>query len=339
VDGQEGFVFMGAGIDKTILSFAGQTDGADGLSFAGKNFTIQDMTVQDSKGDAIKVRDSDSVILRNIKVTWSRGPHEENGAYGLYPVTSRNVLMEGCEAYHASDAGIYVGQSFNVIVRNNRAERNVAGIEIENSDDVEVYDNIATGNTGGLMIFDLPNIPKKNGSRIVAYRNQVYENNHPNFGLEGNTVAMVPAGVGFMIMAYRDVEAYDNDIRDNQTVNAVILSYLTTGIPITDPEYSPFNGNISFHHNRISRSAPPSPDMNKEMGQLIASVFGGEIPDIVFDGIYEPGKEGGICVSENGDATVGIMDAANGFAAPRLSPEELNCKNPSVQVAAPKHIQ
>lgn len=339
VDGQEGFVLMGAGMDKTILSFAEQTDGAEGLNFAGKNYTLQDFTVEDTKGDAIKVRDSDGVIIRNIKVTWTRGPHEENGAYGLYPVTSRNVLMEGCEAYHASDAGIYVGQSYQVIVRNNRAERNVAGIEIENSDDVEVYDNIATGNTGGLMIFDLPNIPKTNGSRIVAYRNQVYENNHPNFGQIGNTVAMVPAGVGFMIMAYRDVEAYDNDIRDNQTVNAVILSYLATGLPLTDENYDPFNTNISFHNNRISRTRASKPDMDKDMGQLIAQVFAGDIPDIVFDGVFKPGTEGTICLQNNGEATVGTMDAANAFANPRRNPAELNCTINPVQVAAPNHIQ
>lgn len=332
LDGQNGVAFMGAGMDKTILSFANQTDGAEGLNFAGNNITIQDMTVQDSKGDAIKVRDSDGVVIRNVKVTWTRGPHEENGAYGLYPVTSRNILMEGCEAYHASDAGIYVGQSFNVIVRNNRAERNVAGIEIENSDDVEVYDNIATGNTGGLMIFDLPNIPKKNGARIAAYRNQVYENNHPNFGQEGNTVALIPAGVGFMIMAYRDVEAFDNDIRDNQTVNAVILSYILTGLPLNDPEYDPFNANIQFHNNRITRTRPSNPDMSKDMGQLIAGIFGNDIPDIVFDGIYGPGSEGTICIRDNGQSVIGSLDAPNGFTNPRINPAEVNCTLPSLNL-------
>ena len=41
--------------------------------------------------------------------------------------------IEHCIAIGASDAGIYVGQSNNIIVRNCEVFQNVAGIEIENS--------------------------------------------------------------------------------------------------------------------------------------------------------------------------------------------------------------
>jgi len=46
-------------------------------------------------------------------------------------VQTENTLLEGNVAIGASDAGIYVVQSRNVFVRNNRAEFNVAGFEIE----------------------------------------------------------------------------------------------------------------------------------------------------------------------------------------------------------------
>ena len=39
----------------------------------------------------------------------------------LYPVQCKNVLIDGCVAIGASDAGIYVGQSQYVIVRNSKA--------------------------------------------------------------------------------------------------------------------------------------------------------------------------------------------------------------------------
>jgi parallel beta-helix repeat protein len=68
-----------------------------------------------------------------VRVEWTNGPDENNGAYGLYPVQSSNVLIEESVVIGASDAGIYVGQSNNIIVRNSRVEFNVAGIEIENS--------------------------------------------------------------------------------------------------------------------------------------------------------------------------------------------------------------
>ena len=51
---------------------------------------------------------------------------------GIYPVSSKQVLIEECVAIAASDAGIYVGQSQDAIIRGCRAEYNVAGIEIEN---------------------------------------------------------------------------------------------------------------------------------------------------------------------------------------------------------------
>ena len=76
---------------------------------------------------------ADGVVFRRVRVEWTNGPSSENGAYGLYPVECRNVLIEECVAIGASDAGIYVGQSVDVIVRRSRAEYNVAGIEIENT--------------------------------------------------------------------------------------------------------------------------------------------------------------------------------------------------------------
>ena len=87
----------------------------------------------------------------------------ENGAYGIYPVQSSHILIDSSVAIGAADAGIYVGQSSQIIVRNSRAEYNVAGIEIENSTFADVYDNVATNNTGGILVFDLPNLEIQGG--------------------------------------------------------------------------------------------------------------------------------------------------------------------------------
>src|SRR3546814_1386139 len=90
---------------------------------------------------------------------WTGGPSTDNGAYGLYPVQVDNVLIEDSVVKGASDAGIYVGQSTNIIVRNNRAEGNVAGIEIENSTGADVYGNTTTGKTGGILVFKIGRAP------------------------------------------------------------------------------------------------------------------------------------------------------------------------------------
>jgi len=129
-------------MDRSTLSFLDQTEGAQGISITNsKNITLEDFSVQDTKGDAIKVQYTDGIVFRRVTAEWTGGPKETNGAYGLYPVQCQNVLIEYSVSIGASDAGIYVGQSKDIIVRYSEAFDNVAGIEIENSINAEVYEN------------------------------------------------------------------------------------------------------------------------------------------------------------------------------------------------------
>ena len=134
IEGKENLVIRGSGMNHSILSFLDQTEGAQGISITNsKNIILEDFSVEDAKGDAIKVQYTDGIVFRRITAKWTGGPKETNGAYGLYPVQCQNVLVEYSVAIGASDAGIYVGQSNNIVVRYNTAYDNVAGIEIENS--------------------------------------------------------------------------------------------------------------------------------------------------------------------------------------------------------------
>jgi parallel beta-helix repeat protein len=166
----KGVQIEGEGMDQTILNFSDQQSGAQGLSITSDNVTLQDFSVQNAKGDAIKVKGVTNIKFLRVKTEWTNGPSSENGAYGLYPVESTNVLIDGCVAIGASDAGIYVGQSKNIIVRNSRAEFNVAGIEIENSYFADVHNNIATNNTGGILVFDLPGLPQQGGHHVRVFQ-------------------------------------------------------------------------------------------------------------------------------------------------------------------------
>ena len=154
----DGVTITGAGMDKTILSFSEQIAGAEGLSVNASEFTIEDLAIEDTIGDALKVNEGNNIVIRRVRTEWTRGPNVKNGAYGIYPVQTTNLLVEESVAIAASDAGIYVGQSDNIIVKNNRAEYNVAGIEIENSTNADVFDNLARNNTGGILVFNMPQI-------------------------------------------------------------------------------------------------------------------------------------------------------------------------------------
>ena len=133
------------------------------------DFVIEDLAIEDTIGDALKINESTNVIIRRVRTEWTNGPDPENGAYGIYPVQSSHILIDSSVAIGAADAGIYVGQSSQIIVRNSRAEYNVAGIEIENSTFADVYDNVATNNTGGILVFDLPNLEIQGGQGCLLY--------------------------------------------------------------------------------------------------------------------------------------------------------------------------
>ena len=222
----DGVTILGQGMDKSVLSFSGQVAGAEGLSVNANEFTIEDLAIEDTIGDALKVNEGNNIVIRRVRTEWTRGPNVKNGAYGIYPVQTTNLLVEGSVAIAASDAGIYVGQSDNVIVKNNRAEYNVAGIEIENTTNADVFDNVATRNTGGILVFNMPQIPKEGHSSRV-FRNTIVANNTENFAAEGTAVSGVPKGTGVLINSNDRVEVFDNKIKDNQTANILISSYFS----------------------------------------------------------------------------------------------------------------
>jgi parallel beta-helix repeat protein len=208
----------------TILDFLSQTTQGNGLDAVGDNFTVRDLAVIDAKKDGVRIEDSDGVTIQRVRVTWRNEDDSENGAYGIYPVKVQHVLMEDCEAYNTSDAGIYVGQCQHAIVRNNIAKKNVAGIEIENTQYADVYGNLAEDNTGGLVIFDLPGNPVV-GRDIHVHDNMVINNNRNNFA-PGGTVRSIPPGTGTFAMASRRVEINDNVFMDNGIFDVAVVSGL-----------------------------------------------------------------------------------------------------------------
>lgn len=317
LDGKSRVTIRGAGEDKTILDFGQQVSGGEGLKITdARNIVIENLTVQNTKGDAIKAQMVDGLVLRHVSTIWTRGPHKTNGGYGLYPVQCKNVLIEHCTASGASDAGIYVGQSRHIIVRNNKAFRNVAGIEIENSLYADVYDNDVYDNTGGVLVFDLPDLTEKRGGFVRVFNNTIRENNHKNFAPPGNIVGQVPPGTGVMILAAKNVEVFDNRIVGNITAGAAIISYHMTENPVRDTSYHAYPGDILIANNHFERPRVRATGKGR-MGKMYRFKlrFGRDVPHIVYDGIEDPHNRDrrNICIVENTNATFADIDAENGF--------------------------
>lgn len=301
----DNITIRGAGRDNTVLSFRNQAAGSSGIVATGNAFVIENLAVEDTVGNAVKVLGAQDVTFRNVRVEWTDGPKDTNGAYGIYPVECRNVLIDNCVSIGASDAGIYVGQSQDVIVRGCFAKQNVAGIEIENTLRADVFDNTVTDNTGGILVFDLPGLNLTNGGHVRVFKNQIKDNNHVNFAPKGTMVADVPAGTGVMLMAMDHVEIFDNDVTGHQTSNVLIVSFLITERKIGDKKYDPYPEHLSVHNNRISGGGTKP---SGQLGTRLSLVMGGAFPDILYDGLRNPEK----LQDKNGPVPVPLRIRDNG---------------------------
>ena len=303
----DGISFIGSDINKTILSFEKQQTGAQGLLITSDNVTLSDFAVVNAKGDAIKAKGVDNIKFIKVKTEWTGGPKETNGAYGLYPVESTNILIDNCVAIGASDAGIYVGQSQNIIVKNSRAEFNVAGIEIENSYFADVFNNIATNNTGGILVFDLPGLPQQGGHHVRVFNNKIINNNTDNFAPEGNIVGEVPRGTGVIVQANSLVDIFENTIEGNETINIAIVTY---PYETEDESYNPHPRNVQIYNNTFGKSGY-RPDLDTgELAKMLFELSGGDMPDIFWDGVVplssllsSKTKKEAVILGNNKDAT------------------------------------
>ncbi|MEI2272028.1 right-handed parallel beta-helix repeat-containing protein [Sphingobacterium sp. ML3W] len=294
----------GEGHDKTIVDFSGQTQGGEGIRITDvKGLTIGNMTIRDSKGDLLKINNSQDIIIADLHSIWSSAD-STSGGYGIYPVLCKNVLIENCYAEGASDAGIYVGQTKGVVVRKCKAFKNVAGCEIENTTDAEVYDNEFYGNTAGFLIFDLPDLSQR-GGHVKAYRNKIYDNNFRNFAKGGSFgtfwgVGNASPGSGIIILSTSNIEIYDNTIEKNNTSAITIASGFAVDEKAAErinANYSPIPTHIKIHGNTIKMEDKfPQPAYEHRIGQLIIATEAQlnavepnrsvkRIPAILYDGI------------------------------------------------------
>ncbi|MFK7929375.1 MAG: parallel beta-helix domain-containing protein [Myxococcota bacterium] len=344
--GSDNVALIGQGMDETLLDFGGLAVQANGVDAISEGFLIQDLTIQDAPKDGLRVEDSNDVTIRRVRATWSRGPSPENGGYGLYPVRSNRVLIENSEAFNSSDAGIYVGQCIEAVVRDNLASGNVAGLEIENTQYADVYGNVVEDNTGGLVVFDLPGNPVV-GRDVYIHDNIIRNNNRDNFA-PGGTVAQIPAGTGTFAMASRRIEISNNTYENNNSVDIALISGLVVegdpakwvipkadvvgnieGLELDADEDNVFNFRTTeayVHSNSHSGSGtrPDNRDVNaRPLGFLFALTWSGDnvVDSVVYDAIGETSfsatdasgnsNDHHICVGSESGATFASLDLEN----------------------------
>lgn len=342
----DNITIMGSGVNETVLDFSslekgskGESKGVDGLLISDvNNLVISDISVVEAGKNAIKVENINGLHMHHVATIWDGELSKDNGAYGIYPVNSKNVLIENTFTRGSADAGVYVGQSQQVIVRNSVALENVAGMEIENCEDAEFYGNLAKNNTAGLLVFDLPIGNGKYGSNVRVYNNEMVANNTPNFATVSDFaggVHIAPHGTGMIILSTSDVEVFDNTITDHGSFAVAVADYafaeppeklavmppqaIAAGLPQTnyvsvyDDGYSPTVRNVTIRNNKINKVgyAPDASKLQDFMTLFDAAVPDipvGHLPAMIFDGAGQTLTETGFRLPGLGDIPLAPYD-------------------------------
>lgn len=295
----------------TILSFKGAAT-RDGVQVADvKGVTLKKFAVEDAAGNGIFVNKSTNVVMDTLRAEWTTDPvNTSQMAYGLYPVASDNVLVINSKAIGTRDAGVYVGQSTNITVRDNEAYYNVAGIEIENSHNAVVENNNVHDNTGGILVFALPGTYRfgdNNGT--VVRNNNVHDNNEPVAATATGFVRAVPPGTGIMVLASQNTEVTANTITNHKTSGVLLVSFQSTGIAYPST-YDPYLRGTTVHANTINGfgTEPGGAFAEAPLDALVAGVFGTlggmslpqQFPAVIWDGIVDPATGTGVGSSGEG---------------------------------------
>jgi parallel beta-helix repeat protein len=251
---------------RPILDGRGQLN--DGVIASGSPFRMTGFQVQHYKGNGVSTQGVKGVHFEDLVV-------DDTGLYGVYPVNSEDVTVVHCTVTRISDAGIYVGESRRSLVAYNEVYGNVAGIEIENTNDAEVRDNLVYDNTSGILAFVLPLKLQKEGKRTRIHRNWVVRNNTPNFGDPNSTVGGLPYGGGILVMGADDTVVENNWVKDNHSYGIGVIR-LAEDEAAKDPELEPNTDRAVIGANYLKDNG------TKPHESVVASY--GRGADLAFDG-------------------------------------------------------
>jgi parallel beta-helix repeat protein len=317
----------------TVWDFRNQRPSArNGMLVTNGNFTVEDIVIKNTAGDGIRVEGVEGATFRRLSVSWEDdalrpddGGVRRSGAYAVYPVGSSKILIEGCEVTGANDAGLYVGQSSQIIVRNNRVHGNVAGIEIENSTDADVYGNDVYDNTAGILALNIPDLPVQGGRRCKIHDNDMHENNHVNFGIPGTTVAGVPPGIGALVLAHDETDLYANTFRGNHSTAILIVSCFTNNNLAecrSSVPYEQFPQQTYVHGNTYENNGLQPADDFIPLGVA-------RLEDIAWDGDVDTTKDNStvLCIQET-TATYRNFNSRGFFANPSTDMTPRQCMLP-----------
>ena len=179
-----------------------------------------------------------------------------NAVYGLFPVLSRHGVIANNEAMHTGqDAALYVGQSDNVLISGNRVHDNLLGIEVENSRHCDVLGNEVYDNTVGILVDVLTDKLRTTQEHTLVAFNRVHDNNRANTANPDDLLAVLPAGIGILLVGADTTTVSLNTVKRNGFVGLGVVS-LCLGFALQGQSCTGLD-------------VEPNPDSNRIVGNVV----------------------------------------------------------------------
>jgi parallel beta-helix repeat protein len=250
IRGSRGAVLDAAGFAVGIRASAGP--GGPGCPVSTlTHITVDGLRIENARFTGVLLRGVDGFAVRD-------GSYTGNEEYSIFPICSRNGVIDGNHVEGTDDAAIYVGNSHDVVVEGNHATDSTVGIEIENSTGLVVRDNTTIGNTSGIVTFVLPGLAIPVTDDVLIERNVVMHNNRPNPVLPSeDVVGLIPAGSGILTVGADRVTVRDNNVVGNDSGGIAVIAL---PFPNPDPRVDPFpDGNQVVGNVALANGRSPDP--------------------------------------------------------------------------------
>lgn len=253
--------------EKVILQAGpGQTDGvlAEGANASNPitGFRIKGFTVQGFPNNGIHLRYVDGFrIDQNESIN--------NLGNGIFPTLSANGQVNRNLSYGSEDAALWVEASTDVRVLKNTVHSSPTGLQITVSNNVEVKNNEAYGNTVGIGLYhpngaSLPPLAEMRNWEVSG--NYVHDNNFENTAPPGSMPASLPPGGGILVLGTDDGTFENNTVENNNFYGIAMLDWCTAveGGPFDcsdiPPDVEPYpDGNAVQKNKFINNGTAPDP--------------------------------------------------------------------------------
>jgi parallel beta-helix repeat protein len=226
-----GAILDGTGIAGRVSGITVSAQG-DGARIDG--FTLIGMQIQNFTRNGVQL-----IRVDNFQI--SGGRYIDNETYGVYPIFSSRGLVDRNDVSGSNDAGIYVGQSSDIVIAKNHTRDNTAGIEITNCARIAAIENTLIDNSMGFLIGVLPGRTVSTAtSSVQVIDNSVMRNNRQNPVTDpADVLSLLPSGLGILNVGGDSVIIRNNTVTLNNSAGIAVIR-LPPELASLDSRVDPF---------------------------------------------------------------------------------------------------